>query len=165
MISKVIELLILMAGLSTFSPYLFAASTNPIDTIDDVEFTPPSFYAYGPVLIAEPIEGMYTFQTPSTNKNQPNIPAVFLGKLNKQQHVIFTAEQQEQLWKFRQKLIREASAVTPKPSKHKYIRKAKPALKWPRTVVNGNEICVPELLYSEQADWKEHLTCTSIGGF
>lgn len=165
MISKVIEFLILMAGLSAFPPYLFAATSSPIEAIDDAEFTPPPFYAYGPVLIAEPIDGMYTFQKPSSIKSQPNIPSVFLGKIHKQEHVIFTAEQQEELWNFRQKLLKQAQAPKDKALKSKVSHKVKPKIKWPRTVVNGNEICVPELLYSEETDWKDHLTCTSIGGF
>lgn len=32
-------------------------------------------------------------------------------------------------------------------------------LAWPRVVLRGNEICVPELASSEATDWKEHLTC------
>jgi hypothetical protein len=32
-------------------------------------------------------------------------------------------------------------------------------LVWPKVVLRGNEICVPELASSESVEWKEHLTC------
>lgn len=30
---------------------------------------------------------------------------------------------------------------------------------WPKVVVNGNQVCVPELANSESTDWKDKLTC------
>lgn len=111
-----------------------------------------------------PMAGQYVYEVP------PPLPSrggrYSMGRPFDFDPVLFSAQEQEVLWKLRRRLYEEAvelerakqataaAAVAPRRPLGRVE-----ALKWPRVVVRNQSICVPALEYSEAKDWRSHLVC------
>ena len=78
-----------------------------------------------------------------------------LGKPARTEYTLFSAEEEEALWQLRQKQL-----APRKPRHEKQFARREP-LNWPRVVLRGTAVCVPELSFSKADDWQQHLVCWS----
>jgi hypothetical protein len=96
-------------------------------------------------------------------KQAAPIKVFMVGKPQRQDFVFLTAQEQEDLWNYRQKLREDMiKAALPKPVVVKTHKNAIATLNWPHVIVEGSKVCVPSLDYSEAVDWKDHLLCTYL---
>ena len=146
-----------------------AATAAALDSLNNIGFVGREIYGSGVVNILPPADGEYELGTPNRTTGRPEV--FLMGKPARQDYVYFSAEEQEGLWRFREAKLDEqriARERAMREAAHASARRKKPAarlagLDWPRVIVNGNEVCVPVLDYSDSDDWREHLTCTTPG--
>jgi hypothetical protein len=83
-------------------------------------------------------------------------PAFLIGKVERNDHTFFSAQEEDELWGLVQKKLEAHANRTAS-----VVRKT-PTYRWPKVTVDGAQICVPTLDKSDDANWKQHLTCVEI---
>jgi hypothetical protein len=107
-----------------------------------------------------PYGGQYVYsQTDLPDGRLPQL--LILGKAVRDEYVLFSAQEEEALWKLREQLLREREPAP--PVRHHAEHRRRLALDWPKVVVDGDETCVPESAFADSADWRGHLLCW-LGG-
>lgn len=86
------------------------------------------------------------------------VAPILTGAVPRESYVYFSAEEEAALAKFRDQELAKEVRQRVTLQRAKLVSKGF-FLRWPRVVVRGAEICVPELVHSESVDWKDHLTC------
>lgn len=103
--------------------------------------------------------GEYQYKTPPADSRKHG-QAFAIGKPKRTDFVFFTDEEEETLWSILQsKIIAEQAEADRIAKAQKQARNGGLKLVWPRVVVEGSQICVPELAHSDSNDWRDHLTC------
>lgn len=158
--SKKITLIVL-----TLLAYFWASTSmaSALDATDDVVYVGQGMAGNGWVNVSPPTDGLYVHG----KKKQENRPRqVFMvGKPTRQDFVFLNAQEQEGVWRYRQAqldaLRKAALSHLPHTTDVKIAHKNYLAgLSWPRVVVAGNKVCVPEMEFSDANDWRDHLICT-----
>lgn len=114
-------------------------------------------YASGPVEIQPYAGGEYYYSTKETDTRE-STPAIISGYVKRTDYLFFTAEEEEALLQFKDKIIENSVKKKLKEQRQLYLKKRKNYL-WPKVVIQGMQICVPEIESSESSEWREHLTC------
>jgi hypothetical protein len=174
--NKIHYLMLIFLTLTVTTDGVFA---DELSARDNIEFVEKGIVGSGWVNNAAPLDGIYVHGRHEGHHEKHTDQAVMVGKPTRQDYVFLSAVEQEGIWRYRQKqqeeLLKEVAKEVAKESAIKAAARNKEMrnggvssnLKWPRVVVeaggDGNKVCVPDLQYSEVAEWKEHLICTFVG--
>ncbi|PTT93020.1 hypothetical protein DBR42_00845 [Pelomonas sp. HMWF004] len=132
------------------------------------------------MVIELPNDGQYVYRNKADHAGTPDSRVFMLGRPARQDFKYLSQAEQTALWNYRQEHYvaqanaakREAearaaqAAATAARARMVEARFTSSAatsnarINWPRVVVMGNKICVPQLAYSEASDWRDHLTCS-----
>ncbi len=126
-------------------------------------------YTSGWANIDSPNGGRYVYsQSQKSDGRETHGSRFMLGKPQREQYDLFSSQEEETLWNYRQQKIVERDALVAKvemelnpPHVVARRRGVKLVLDWPKVVVDGTKTCVPAIEFSNAPDWKEHLTCWS----
>jgi len=168
---------LLLALACALSRPALAAQAAP-SVPDDVAFQHKSALNGGAVVISLPNDGQYVYRADGTSPASP--PAFMLGRPQRQDFKFLSQAEQAALWKYREdqraaqvaakreaeaRAASLAAAARAQALQVEHAAAAVPArqarINWPRVIVRGDETCVPVLSFSDAADWREHLTCTT----
>ena len=121
----------------------------------------------GAAAISNPYGGEYVYSAkpPTDGRAVAAIAAIVLGERRRTEFTLFSAEEEEALWRLRDRQL-HPEPVEPKPAIRAAKRVAKltiPSVEWPKVVVVGGKTCVPTLQFSDAPDWRDHLVCWSSG--
>jgi hypothetical protein len=117
-------------------------------------FAPRAPYASGAAVIEPAFGGEYVHARPQADARRRS-PALLAGAPARQTWVFFSAEEEQALLRYRdqQLAVRLHAAAARVPR----VRVAR--VDWPKVVVRGGTVCVPELASSDAPDWRAHLVC------
>jgi hypothetical protein len=153
----------------TVLAYFWASTAlaSALDASDDVGYIEQGTTGSGWVNVRPATDGIYVHGASKTKEaNRPD-QVFMVGTPPRQDFVFLNAQEQEGIWRYRQAqreaLRKAAKAALPHPvdiqtSHKKYLA----SLNWPRVVVEGNQVCVPDVEFSDAHDWKDHLLCTYV---
>ncbi|MAF04677.1 MULTISPECIES: hypothetical protein [Herbaspirillum] len=85
-----------------------------------------------------------------------------VGPVPRQSQTYFSAEEEQALLAFKNQKLAERVKKEVVVSRKRHVAKTK-HYDWPKVVVQGDQVCVPELSSASATDWKDHLTCISVG--
>ncbi len=145
-----------------------AAIAAPLDARDDVVYTEQETHGAGWANVTPATNGGYVHEPNASHETGRTTEVYMVGKAPRQDFDYVTAEEQEGLWHYRQKIREEMleamriAALPPAQTKAARARGMLSGLQWPRVIVDGSAVCVPKLEYSEAKDWGEHLVCTDV---
>jgi hypothetical protein len=145
-----------------------SAIASPLDARDDVVYTQQETHGEGWVNVSPATKGVYVHKPNATHESGRPKEVFMVGKAPRQDFDYLTAEEQEGIWHYRQKIIddrREAmriAALPPAATKSVHTQGTLSKLKWPRVIVDGSAVCVPKLEFSEATDWGDHLVCKEV---
>lgn len=146
-----------------------AAIAAPLDARDDVVYTEQETRGAGWANVSPATQGAYVHQPHASHESERTTEVYMVGKASRQDFDYLTAEEQEGIWQYRQKIREERlgamriAALPPAQTKVAHERSMLSGLQWPRVIVDGSAVCVPKLEYSEATDWGDHLVCTDVG--
>lgn len=138
---------ILAAGLS------FAAAADGTES----HFALRGPFASGAANVAPAVGGEYVYGR-SPADTRPATPALLIGTPVRTDYTLLSPDEEEALVKM-QDAQRSAEIRRSLLTARGQYRAKRPNLQWPKVVLRGREVCVPELASSEAEDWKDHLTC------
>lgn len=118
-------------------------------------------YAGGAAII-EPAYGGEYVHADQWHDRRVRTGALLLQVPVRQTYVFFSVEEEEALLNFRDQQ-RAAADATRAASPVKPRSRPTMAIAWPKVVLRGDEICVPQLSSSEANDWRDHLVCHAEG--
>ena len=113
-------------------------------------------YMSGAAIYVNPYGGDY-FYLPMVNDGRPLTPPMLVSRPPRE-YEFFSAEEEEALTKLYDSEVSKRVKARLLAQRKAYLAKVS-KYNWPKVVVEGNEICVPELASSESADWKSNLIC------
>ena len=124
--------------------------------------TPTTFVAkqstVGGAAIVEYSEaGEYVYASPKKDA-RPSTKPVLMGPVPRQTYRYFSRAEEQALLAFKNKKLAEQVKAQVIVSRKKHVAKTN-HYDWPKVVLVGDQICVPELASADATDWKEHLTC------
>lgn len=126
---------------------------------EQANFIPSSTESAGWVNLEPKAGGQYIYQdTPKDNR--PAINPILMQERVRTEFVFFSPQEQfalESLQERKLSLWEKQFHLNNRPHRRTLFLN----LAWPKVVIREKEICVPELAFSEQKNWKEHLTCWS----
>ena len=125
------------------------------------QYIEKAIYASGAANVSPANGGEYVYGGGRADGRIP-VKALLTGPVERQSYVYFTPDEERLLLSFRDRqLAKVVKAKLLKERTHfvKVRSVQRRPLNWPKVVLRGNEICVPELASSDAADWKDHLTC------
>lgn len=110
-----------------------------------------------------PLNGEYVYQTNSKDTRLQNKP-ILIDKPQRTQYEFMSAEEQAHLQQLQTdneniSSLESTAPINKTKHHHKHLKRVKSNLKWPRIIVQDDDVCVPTLEFSEAEDWKDHLTC------
>lgn len=126
---------------------------------EQANFIPSDPAASGWVNLSPTTGGQYLYVDTPDDK-RPSIKPILLQLPVRTDYTFFSPQEQDALESLRDRQLaswQQQQELAAKP----YHRGFALRLAWPRVVIRGQEICVPELPFSEQPDWRDHLTCWS----
>jgi hypothetical protein len=139
---------------------LFYVFCLPVSA-DQVSFVERGAYSSGAAVI-EPADGGEYVNAPPAADRRGRSRAVLVGQPMRQTYVFFSAQEEEALLRYRDRMLAEQLKQNVVTARKRHYAKTG-NLNWPKVVVRADEICVPELASSEAADWREHLVCHREG--
>jgi hypothetical protein len=119
-------------------------------------------YGSGSATIEPAVGGEYVYGEQANDARRP-ARAVLIGTAERQLYVFFSDQEEQALLNYRDRQLAKQLRVRT-ASAHAHPHRATMSLHWPKVVVCGDQICVPELASSEAADWRDHLVCHREGG-
>jgi hypothetical protein len=119
-------------------------------------------YGSGAATIEPAAGGEYVYGDQASDARRPTRP-VLIGTAERQLYVFFSDREEQALLNYRDQQLAKQLRDRAASSRPPHYR-ATVSLRWPKVVVRGDEICVPELASSEAADWRDHLVCHREGG-
>ena len=118
---------------------------------------------FGWVTLSFQRNGEYIYQE-NVKDNRTSLPAILTGSVKRVSFDIYSPQELD-LFRFEEelKLKKEQLNNLLEVQEHK-IRKQRrlQALDWPRYKYENGSYCVPEVKFSKNADWIEHLTCIPL---
>lgn len=140
-------------------PTILAAGLSLAAVADGTEshFRPLGSFASGAANVAPAVGGEYVYGRTVADA-RPITPALLIGTPPRVDYTLLSPDEEEALVKMQdaQRLADVRRGLM--AARAQYSAK-RPNLKWPKVVLRGREVCVPELASSEADDWKDHLTC------
>jgi len=124
-------------------------------------FAERSRFASGAAII-EPAYGGEYIDAVQWRDSRVRTGALLLQAPLRQTYVFFSIEEEQALLNFRDQQ-RAAAAAIHGPASIKRRTPPTVAVAWPKVVLRGDEICVPQLSSSEANDWRDHLVCHAEG--
>lgn len=126
---------------------------------EQANFIPSSSESAGWVNLEPKAGGQYIYQD-TPNDNRPAINPILMQERERTEFVFFSPQEQFALESLRERKLSQWEKQF-RSSNRFHRRSFFLNLAWPKVVIRENEICVPELAFSEQKNWKDHLTCWS----
>lgn len=114
-------------------------------------------YASGAAEIQPFAGGEYVYDTQEVDTRIVS-KAFISSQVKRTDFSFFTADEEEALLRFKDKEIEKLVKQKLLEQRSLHLNKKKNYL-WPKVVLRGSLICVPEIENSEAIDWREHLTC------
>lgn len=138
---------------------IFAAGLSFAAIADGAEshFALRGPFASGAANVAPAVGGEYVYGRPVPDA-RPTTSAMLIGTPPRTDYTLLSPDEEEALVKMQdaQRLAEVRQSIMASRAQYRVKR---PNLKWPKVVLRGQEVCVPELASSEADDWKDHLTC------
>lgn len=168
MINKIHNTNTKLQRLIPFVIYLFTSShafSATTEVTPNANFVSKETQQKGWVQYSYPLDGEYVYQPKTTDGRLKNKPFL-IEKPQRTNYDFLSAEEQSSLSALRD--LQSEINSDPKPSSirkvdhtthHPKHKKSGLLLKWPRIVVDEDNVCVPTIPFSEADDWKQHLTC------
>ncbi|MDN4571863.1 hypothetical protein DBB29_24710 [Pandoraea cepalis] len=86
-----------------------------------------------------------------------------LGKVPRETFVLFSAQEEEALFRARSVKLAEIANAHRKHALKRATSHRSVQLDWPKVVIDGDRTCVPTPDFASAIDWKEHLVCWNKG--
>jgi len=132
--------------------------------LETTTFKKAQLESAGMAILQSSLSGQYVYDKPPAPSASGS--RYSMGRPFDFDPVLFSAQEQEVLWKLRRRLTDEAATAesgrlmaSATAHARKYQRPRSDHLNWPRVVVKDHSICVPTLEFSDVKDWKSHLVC------
>jgi hypothetical protein len=125
----------------------FVESSRPVDSA---------------AVVASPLGGDWLYRFPQPAPDGRPRQRFTIGKVQRTEYSLFTAQEEAALWETREKLLHPAPAPSPKHAVRKAVAPS-PAIDWPKVQVMGDVTCVPAAGYGQSADWQAHKVCWNKG--
>jgi len=106
--------------------------------------------------------GEYVYASPQKD-NRPATQPILMGPVPRQSYRYFSQAEEQALLAFKNKKLAAQVKAEVIVSRKKHVAKTQ-HFDWPKVVLIGKQVCVPELADADAADWKEHLTCITEPG-
>lgn len=87
-------------------------------------------------------------------------PAMLLSSYVRHDYALFSYEEESELRALKDQKLAKFALEKEAAERKAYLAKVS-KYDWPKIVVNGDQVCVPELASSEANNWKGKLTCYS----
>lgn len=101
--------------------------------------------------------GQYIYGDPAPQIRKDS-PAYLTGSVKRVNWSFFSPEEEVALEEIKDKKMAERARAKILAERKSYLAAVK-KIDWPKVVVKGDEVCVPELVGAESPDWKDYLTC------
>lgn len=85
-------------------------------------------------------------------------PAMLLSGYTRHDYVLFSYEEESELRALKDQKLAKFALEKEAAERKAYLAKVS-KYDWPKIVINGEQVCVPELASSEAINWKDKLTC------
>jgi hypothetical protein len=109
----------------------------------------------GAAEVRNPSGGVWAYTADDSNDGRAH-SRFALGKLQRTEYTLFSAEEETALWTLKQQRLQPPA---PAP---RHARAAPPhhdPIAWPRVVLRDGSTCVPTAANAEAEDWQQHLVC------
>ena len=106
--------------------------------------------------------GEYVYASPQKD-NRPTTKPILMGAVPRQSYRYFSQAEEQALLAFKNTKLAALVKAEVIVSRKKHVAKTQ-HYDWPKVVLVGKQVCVPELADADGADWKEHLTCITESG-
>lgn len=113
-------------------------------------------FTSGAATFVNPYGGDY-FYLPEIDDGRISVRPILVSRPPRE-YEYFSAEEEAALGRLYDELLEKKIKRRLIAERKAFLAKAR-SYQWPKVVIQGNEICVPELASSDAADWQEHLTC------
>lgn len=159
-----LPLLLMAAACATFSPQTRAESITRYLS----GFAEFPGYSYGWANVTMPGAGHYVYQSHVPVNSRPSVRFP-IGKAPREDYVLFSAEEEAALDATLKNLEEQESARLVAEKPRRKVRRSSPKDRQPvrspaaLVVIRDGMVCVPEVAFSESADWRDHLVCTEGG--
>ncbi|UVA77160.1 hypothetical protein [Pandoraea commovens] len=152
---KIYGVLILLVSTATIGNAMAATGSS-------VTFAKQGPYSGGAAVVVPPNAGIYVYSVDGIDDGR-RTQRFILGKVPRQNFVLFSAQEEDALFRVRAAKLAEIEAarrksVVRRASSHKNVQ-----LNWPKVIVVGDRTCVPTPNFANSLDWKEHLVCWNEG--
>jgi len=124
----------------------------------DAHFSSLPTYSSGAANIHEVDGGTYVYG--SQKDFRPATLPVAIEPMRRRDYELVTLEEEEALLSMRNKALAERLRKDQIRKRKAYLANVK-KMDWPKVVLKGSQICVPDLANAEAKDWKEYLICYS----
>lgn len=114
-------------------------------------------YASGAANVAPAVGGEYVYGRAAVDA-RPVTQAMLIGTPPRTDYTLLSPDEEEALVRMQDAQHSAEVRRNLLVARAQYSAK-RPNIKWPKVVLRGQEVCVPELASSEADDWKDHLTC------
>lgn len=131
------------------------------DHLDQATFAPETENTSGWSRVQNPHGGRYVYGPQLKDGRDLSAKRFALGRPQRQEYELYSAEEEEALWNYREKKRREMEEAQHPPVTHRRTSRVKLHIEWPKVVVIGDKTCVPRIGFVSASDWKEHLVCWS----
>lgn len=122
-------------------------------------FVTKPVFGSGAANVAPANGGEYVYIQPVAD-GRVKAKAILVGAVERTDYKFFTLSEERALLAFKNaELAKMVKAVLAKARVRQLKRVRRASLKWPKVVLRGTQVCVPELVSSEADNWKDHLTC------
>ena len=132
--------------LAIFSAYASAEESYRLQS----EFTS------GAATYVNPYGGDY-FYLPAVDDGRISIRPILVSKPPRE-YEYFSAEEEAALSNLYDEMLEKKIKARLLAERKAYLAKVR-RYNWPKVVIQDDQICVPELSASDDANWREHLTC------
>ena len=109
-------------------------------------------------------DGVYIYGKVEFDSRIPS-KAIIVSRPIRTDYVLLSAQEESDLWHYKQ-IQTNANQVELdrliKIEKQTRANLKYQSIKWPKVIINNDKVCVPLLNFSENKEWKNHLTCTDL---
>lgn len=122
----------------------------------DAHFSSLPTYSSGSANIKEVDGGTYVYG--SQKDFRPTTLPVAIEPVRRRDYELVTLEEEEALLSMRNKALAERLRRDQVRQRKAYVARVQ-KMDWPKVVLKGTQICVPDLENSDAKSWKEYLIC------
>lgn len=123
-------------------------------------FVERGVYGSGSANIETTAGGEYVYARPIPDQRMPAGP-LLLQTPTRESYAFFSLAEELALLNYRDQQLAARARKRPVAAPGRARRVTR--LDWPKVVIVGQQVCVPELASSEAADWRDHLVCHGEG--